>query len=571
MPEVTGRSIVCGLPGGPRQAGPQADLLAFRALNPATGEELPTVFYSATSDEVRAACAGAARAFEANALRPRGDRAALLERIADEIDGFGEGLLELASRETGLSVARLAPERDRTSATLRMFAETVREGSWVRAVVDAREVSRDALLGPSGAQGVRPDLRAMLRPLGPVAVFGASNFPLAYSTAGTDTSSALAAGCPVVVKGHPSHPGTGELVAHAIRRAVDALSFDPGTFSFLHSGGGGARENAVGKELVQDRNIRAVGFTGSLRGGMALAELARTRTHGPVADPIPVFAEMGSTNPVFVLPGALARAGEAIADRLFASFTASAGQMCTCPGLIFVTEGPAAAAFVERMGAKVTAGTSLTMLSFRVREGYHERVVETVRTPGVTLAARGTLRPTGGDAAAGGVSGPGIGTLPNRAAFESVAMLFSTTLEAFRVNESLREECFGPSTIVVVCPTPESLVEAAELVQGSLTASVYSHVRSDGLADGPEVEAARERDRALAVRLLAVLERRAGRVIFDGVPTGVTVSEAMVHGGPYPASNQAHATAVGARAAERWCRAVCYQNVPRELLPEELR
>jgi 2,5-dioxopentanoate dehydrogenase len=568
---ITGRSLVAGIPVGPRQAGPHADVLAFRALNPATGEELPTVFYSASSEEIRDAGIAAARAYSATLLRSAQDRAALLAGIAAQLDDIRDDVISIASKETGLSSSRLGHECERATSTLRMFADLVRDGSWVRAVVDPARAAAGTMCSP--------DLRLMLRPLGPVAVFGASNFPLAYSTAGTDTSSALAAGCPVIVKGHPSHPATGEMVAHAIVRAVDAAGFDPGLFSFLHSGGGGARESAVGRELVQLPMIRAVGFTGSYRAGTAIEELCRARTANGRPDPIPMFAEMGSTNPVFVLPALLERRAKALAATLFASMTNSAGQMCTCPGLIVIPETAGAAEFVAEFERLVSASGGMTMLSFRVREGYHERVVELVRTPGVTLNARGALATSGpglgassgvvtqlgsgAHSGSGSVIGSGLGSLPNRPALESVAMVFSCSLSAFRTAETVRDECFGPSTVIVRCPAADDLIEAAELIRGSLTASVFTRLHAD--------DAVGDADRVLAVRLLAALERRAGRIVFDGVPTGVAVSPAMVHGGPFPATNQPHATAVGPHAVERWCRPVCYQNVPTDLLSPELR
>lgn len=561
---ITGRSLVAGIPVGPRHAGPHADVLAFRAINPATGEELPTVFYSASGEEIRDAGVAAARAFAASSVRSAADRADLLAGIATQLDEIRDAVISIATKETGLSSARrLGPELERATGTLRMFADVVRDGSWVRAAVDpSRAPAHTART---------PDLRRMLRPLGPVAVFGASNFPIAYSTAGTDTSSALAAGCPVIVKGHPSHPGTGEMVAHAIARAIDSTGFDPGMFSFLHSGGGGSRELAVGRELVQLPAVRAVGFTGSYRAGMAIEELCRSRQLNGRPDPIPMFAEMGSTNPVFVLPALLERRAPELAATLFTSMTSSAGQMCTCPGLIVIPESAGAAEFVAEFERLVSASGGMTMLSFRVREGYHERVVELVRTPGVTLNARGSLEQPhthgiGAQAGAGtgpAALGPGVGSLPNRPALESVAMVFSCTLSAFRTADTLRDECFGPSTVIVRCPTAEDLIEAAELIRGSLTASVFTRLGADGHVS--------ESDRVLAVRLLATLERCVGRIIFDGVPTGVAVSPAMVHGGPFPATNQPNSTAVGSHAMERWCRPICYQNVPPDLLNAELR
>ncbi|MDX2146770.1 MAG: aldehyde dehydrogenase family protein [Planctomycetota bacterium] len=566
----TGRSIIAGRPGGasggPPRGSREADLLSFHAVDPRTGRELEGVYQSATTAQVAEACEAAERAFRANSARPPEDRAALLERIADVIDASAPSLLALASSETGLSVERLTPELKRTTFNLREFAKVVRAGAWLRRVVNRHRDRTD--------HAAHPDLASLLKPLGPVGVFGASNFPLAYSTAGTDTSSALAAGCSVVVKGHPSHPGTGEVVAQSVAAAVQELGFDPGTFSFLHSGGGGPREAAVGLELVRHPAIRAIGFTGSCSGGMALAEAARTRmvegassefaggfgVEGPVADPIPVFAEMGSTNPVFILPGALRAMGDEVADAVYSSFTNSAGQMCTCPGLIFVAAGEDATRFVSLLAQRVRASEGQVMLSFRVREGYHRRILELIHTQGVRLLARGALAQESrgggvGEAAGQPIAGVGVGSLPDRAALDSVAMLLHTTLDVFLTKGTTRDECFGPSTLIVECPSAEDMVRAARAVQGSLAASIYARV---GGAIPPE-------DAALVHKLVALLERRVGRLVFDGVPTGVVPLEAMVHGGPFPATNMPQATAVGARAIERWCRPVCYQDWPAEL------
>src|SRR6185295_1632722 len=298
-PKILGRSLIAGAPGGPQKASEAADP-SFRAVAPTTGQELAPPMYAATTAEVTAACSAAWEAFYSLAERPARERASLLDTAAANISALGDSLIDLASEETGLTPPRLVSERDRTVNTLRMFAETIREGSWVRASIDSPDATRRPL--------AKPDLRRMLLPVGPVAVFGASNFPLAYSAAGTDTSSALAAGCPVVVKGHPSHPGTGELVAHAINKAIKELGLHAGIYSYLHAGG--KREQLVGAELVKNPCIRAVGFTGSYGGGMALHKLAAAER----PDPIPVFAEMGSINPVFLLTQALNTSATSIAE-----------------------------------------------------------------------------------------------------------------------------------------------------------------------------------------------------------------------------------------------------------------
>ncbi len=526
-----GRSLVAGA----TTSSPASPLVPaeskFYSVDPHSGDRLPTMYLAATLDEVDTAAWAAWNAFHAMGERSAADRAALLEAIADSIMDLGEHLLAVASDETGLGPARLVSERERTVGTLRLFAGVVSEGSWVEAAIDTGQASRRPT--------PRPDIRRMLRPLGPVAVFGAGNFPLAYSTAGGDTASALAAGCPVVVKGHPAHPGTGELVAHAVAHAIDTLRWDPGTFSFLHAGG--AREMDIGQHLVRHPAIRAVGFTGSVGGGMALARLAADRP-----DPIPVFAEMGSTNPVFTLPSALESQAGAIAERLVNSMTASHGQMCTCPGLIFAPRGPGADTLMKAMVKALDALVPQAMLSHRTRANFSRRVGEVAAVPGVEV--RGGSPQAGHREAATDVYEPGT---PIR----SSAVLFRTTFETFRKNPALHDEVFGPAAILIICDDDEQLAAAAASIQGSLTGTIWA-----GAADG-----------LLARRIQSILEQRVGRIIFNGVPTGVEVVPAMVHGGPYPATNQPHTSAVGPSAIRRWARPVAYQNVPDSFLPPELR
>lgn len=528
----TGRSIVAGKTIAPA-AGPIQDHDSkFHAIDPHSGHELPTLYLAAKAEDVDKAAWAAWQAFHAMGTRSGADRAALLERIAEGIAGLGEDLLAVASDETGLGPARLVSERDRTINTLRMFAELVRRGDWVGAIIDTGQISRRPV--------PKPDVRTMLRPLGPVAVFGAGNFPLAYSTAGGDTASAFAAGCPVVVKGHPGHPGTGELVAQAVARAVEECGFDPGTFSFLHAGG--VREMAIGEQVVRHPAVRAVGFTGSFGGGTALARLASER-----ADPIPVFAEMGSTNPVFVLPSALDSQADAIAERLVQSATNSGGQMCTCPGLIFAIRGEGAEKLQRSMAKMLNEMPPQTMLNPRTRATFARRAEEVAAVPGVEVRA-GSVQAghrTSRDAEQHVVGSP----------IRASAALFRTSFETFRRTPTLHEEIFGPAAVLVMCGDEQQLVEAAAAIQGSLTGTIWA-----GSAD-----------EELARRLQQVLEQRVGRLIYNGVPTGVEVCEAMVHGGPFPATNQAQSTAVGPRAIQRWCRPVAYQNTPDGLLPAELR
>jgi 2,5-dioxopentanoate dehydrogenase len=526
-----GRSIVaCRAVEGPGTPVLPADS-KFYAVDPHSGNDLPTVYLAASPKEVEDAGWKAWAAFHADAERSPEQRARLLEAIAAGIMGLGEDLLALAADETGLGPARLVSERERTVNTLKLFAGVVRTGEWVEAVIETGQ--------PSRRPTPKPDLRKMLRPLGPVAVFGAGNFPLAYSTAGGDVASALAAGCPVIVKGHPGHPGTGELVAQAVAHAVEETGFDPGTFSFLHAGG--EREIDVGQRLVKHPAVRAVGFTGSLGGGMSLVRIAAERP-----DPIPVFAEMGSTNPVFVLPGAAEAQPEAIAERLYSSATSANGQMCTCPGLVFVARGSGAEAIMRAIAKVMNEASPQMMLSRRTRRIFAKRIEEVAGVSGIEVRG-GSPQAAHRDAKAA-EDAPGT---PVRCS----GVMFKTTFDVFRRSATLHEEVFGPALIVVVCENEGQLADAAANIHGSLTGTIWA-----GAADSN-----------IAKRIEMILEQRVGRIVFNGVPTGVEVSAAMVHGGPYPATSRPESTAVGPEAIRRWARPVCYQNVPEAFLPPELR
>ncbi len=515
---VTGHSIVNG------QISTQGeDPLPFQAFASPSGVPIALSFHAASASEIEHAAHAAWRAFHLLAQRTRDDRALLLDRIAANIDALGDDLVAWACAETGLTAARIRAERDRTTFTLKMFAQLVREGTWVRAAIDIGEPTRKPI--------PRPDIRRMLRPLGPVAVFGAGNFPLAYSAAGGDTASALASGCPVIVKGHPGHPGTGELVAHAITKSVAESGLDPGTFSYLHAGG--PREMEIGAALIRHPCIRAVGFTGSLEGGTALAKIASERP-----DPIPVFAEMGSTNPVFLLKNALQSQGDSIAEKLAASITSSNGQMCTCPGLIFALRDDATEQTIRHLATLLENAPPQPMLNRRTMEVLARRVGEVTTTEGVELRA--------GRAVVVNARNPTIASGP---------ALFRTTLASFRAKRTLHKECFGPVAIFVLCETEQELLDAVALTQGSLTGSIFAGAM----------------DATLSAKVQAILEHRVGRLIFNGVPTGVEVCTAMTHGGPFPSTNQPHTTAVGALAIERWCRPVTYQNAPDQNLPDELK
>jgi NADP-dependent aldehyde dehydrogenase len=490
----------------------------FRGEDPSKGTALDPVFVESTAEEVAAACRAAAAAFEPYAALPPGRRAAFLRAIASQLLALGDALLDRASAETALPRPRLEGERARTANQARLFADLVEEGSWVDARIDRAQ--------PDRKPAPKPDLRRMLAPLGPVAVFGASNFPLAFSVAGGDTVSALAAGCPVVVKAHPAHPGTSELAARAVLAAAAETGMPDGVFSMVLG-----PSPAVGQALVAHLAIQAVGFTGSFRGGKALMDAAARRSQ-----PIPVFAEMGSANPVFVLPGALAERGEAIADALAASVTLGGGQFCTNPGLTLVAPSGAADAFVARLGAKLAGSPAGTMVHAGIKAAYDAEVGAIAGLPGVTLAARSSAH------------GP-------NAATEAQPALLVADAGALGAQARLGEELYGPVTLAVRCRTREELLEAARRLHGHLTATVHA----------TDADLAANRD------LVAILARKAGRLLLNGVPTGVEVAHAMHHGGPWPASSDPRATYVGAAAILRFARPVCWQDFPDAALPEELR
>lgn len=507
MSELRGLSFLGG-----RRAEPGER--TFAAEDPATGERLPPAFFAASDADVDAACS---RAYAASAVlraTPPAVRAAFLNDVASALEGDPHSVIGRARRETGLPEARLKSEMTRTCHQLRLFAGVVLQGAWVDARIDTAD---------PGRRPAKPDVRSMRVSIGPVAVFGASNFPLAFSVAGGDTVSALAAGNPVVVKAHPAHPGTSELVGSILLACVSRAGLPDGAFSLLFDDG-----LSAGQALVQHPLVAAVGFTGSRAGGEALMQLAAAR---PV--PIPVFAEMGSVNPVIVLPGALRERGPVIADGLHASFTLGVGQFCTNPGVVLVPEGTQGDAFLSRL-AELTAGTAAgTMLSPRLRNAYESGLAR-LRDLGAKRAASG---PEGGGSASG------------RAA------LWQTDLGRVLREPALLAEVFGPSTLVVRWGSDEELRSFVETLEGQLTATV--HAEEGELAERAE--------------LLASLAARAGRLVFNQFPTGVEVNDAMVHGGPFPATSDGRSTSVGARAIERFSRLVSYQNAPDAVLPDELK
>ncbi|HWA92970.1 MAG TPA: aldehyde dehydrogenase (NADP(+)) [Terracidiphilus sp.] len=491
-----------------------AGLGAFAAMNPQSGEKLEPQYFSASVDEVDAAANLAAEAFTSFAQTSGKKRAAFLRRVADGLDAAKEELAERAHLETALPMPRLLGETGRTSGQLRMFAGVVEEGSWVNARIDPALPERTPL--------PRPDLRSMLRPLGPVAVFGASNFPLAFSVAGGDTASALAAGCPVVVKAHPAHPGTSELVARIIADAVKAEGLHEGVFSMVFDIG-----IEAGAALVTHPAIKAVAFTGSLRGGRALMDLVAGRE-----DPIPCFTEMSSGNPVFVLPGALKKGPVELAKGLFGSFTLGAGQFCTKPGIVLMAEQPETAAFLAELQSLTELAQPFTLLTAGIAREY-ERATQARRESAAVSAQA--------DVTASGV--------------QAAATLFSTSLEQFLEEPELGDEIFGPDTLLVACKSTDEYVRAAQALDGHLTATIFGT----------------DEDLAAHSELVRILEQKAGRIIFNGFPTGVEVCHAMVHGGPYPSTSDARFTSVGSLAIYRFARPVCFQGFPQAMLPDELK
>jgi alpha-ketoglutaric semialdehyde dehydrogenase len=488
---------------------------SFKAIAAATGAAIEPSFSVATAEDVAAACAAAEAAFPTYSGLPRETRAKFLEAIASEIEALGDALVERAMQESGLPQARLTGERGRTANQLRLFAKELRLGDYLRARIDHALPERTP---------PKPDLRLRMIPLGPVAVFGASNFPLAFSTAGGDTASALAAGCTVVVKGHPAHPGTSELIAGAISRAAEATGMPEGVFSLVNG-----TSNALGEALVTDPRIKAVGFTGSRGGGLALVKLAQNR---PV--PIPVYAEMSSINPVFLLPAALEARAEALGAAYVSSVTMGAGQFCTNPGLVLALQSPALDRFVTAASESMTCAVPQTMLTPGIHKAYESGVARWASAPAIKLLAEG-------QEANGPTAGQGA--------------LFTMTGADFIADPSHAEEVFGATSLLVRCADLDEMLTVVALLEGQLTATLH-------LDDG---------DTDVAQKLVPILERLVGRILANGWPTGVEVTDAMVHGGPYPSTSDGRSTSVGTLAIDRFLRPVSYQDLPAALLPAELR
>jgi 2,5-dioxopentanoate dehydrogenase len=509
-PSLAGRSLIGGQMGAPEGR-------RFYGVNPADGSQLEPPFYSATARDIAQAAQLAASAFPAFAALGGRERAALLRRIADGLKSQGAAIVERAHRESGLPLARLEGELGRTTGQLRLFAEVLEEGSWVNARIDEADPQRKPL--------PRPDVRSMLRALGPVAVFGASNFPLAFSVAGGDTASALAAGNPVVVKAHPAHPGTSELVGKVIQNSVGESGLPAGVFSLLFDAG-----VEVGVALVQHPAIKAIAFTGSASGGKALMNLAAGRP-----EPIPCYAEMGSTNPLFVLPGAMRERSETLARGLQTSFTLGSGQFCTKPGLVFVPQGESLE-FVETLRSGVGALGHQGMLTSAIAAKYKQ-------------AIQGRLLEAQAEPIAGTKEAVDDGHA------RGAATIFGVSLADFAAHPELGEEVFGPTTLLVYYGEPSDLVGAARGLHGHLTATIHGT----------------EADIAGAQELVRVLETKVGRILFNGYPTGVEVCHAMVHGGPFPATSDGRSTSVGTQAILRFARPICYQDCPDAALPPELQ
>lgn len=506
MPEILGHNFIAGQRSA---AGTQR----LQSLDATTGEPLPYGFVQATEGEVAEAAEAAQAAFAAFRQLAPTRRAELLEAIAAELDALDDDFVAIVCRETALPAARIQGERGRTSGQMRLFAQVLRRGDYLGARIDLAQPDRQPL--------PRVDLRQMRIGVGPVAVFGASNFPLAFSTAGGDTAAALAAGCPVVFKAHSGHMATADLVGCAIERAAARTGMPKGVFNMVFGAG-------VGEPLVKHPAIQAVGFTGSLKGGDALCRMAAERPQ-----PIPVFAEMSSINPVIVLPGALAKRGQAIARELAGSVCLGAGQFCTNPGLVIGLQSPAYSQLLEDLGSHLDQQAGQTMLNAGGLRSYasglehlhaHDGIVHLAGQPQTGPQARAQL-------------------------FEAEARLLVES------DPLLQEEVFGPTTVAVQARDEEQLRSALQGLRGQLTATLIGE---------PE-------DFAAFAWLVPLLEEKVGRILVNGYPTGVEVCDAMVHGGPYPATSDARGTSVGTLAIDRFLRPVCYQNYPQALLPEPLR
>ncbi len=489
----------------------------YQAVDPASAELLTPAMSTASEAQVDAAVQAAAEAFASYRHTSLAERAKFLRCCADEILALGDALTERVCAETGYPAARAEGERARTCGQLRMFADYIETGDHLDARIDTAQPERQPL--------PKPDLRYLNQALGPVAVFGVANFPLAFSVAGGDTASALAAGCPVVVKSHPSHPGTSELVARALATAVEKSGMPSGVFSLLRGG------NDVGARLVQAPQIKAVGFTGSFSGGMALHKLANER-----AEPIPVFAEMSSINPLVLLPEALKNSAESIAKGFVGSMTLGTGQFCVKPGLVLALEGIELEEFLSAASEQLQNTDAGVMLNEGISSSYDQGLTGHLGRDFVQLLAQGR-------------------EAQSEQGFTARPTLLRTSAEDFLKHPEVHDELFGPTSLVVVCKDPAQLRSVLDTLGGQLSGTIHST---------PE-ELARHRE------LVDLLTEKVGRLVINGFPTGVEVCPSMMHGGPFPASTDARFTSVGTAAIKRFLRPVCYQDFPEPLLPEALR
>ena len=499
--------------GFEKKASGEKKLFSFSTV---LKNNLPGEFSVATEQEINDAISKATSAFEIYKRTSFEERAKFLDTIADEIMQLDE-LTQRAHLESGLPEARITGERGRTVGQLKLFASLLREGSYVEAIIDTALPDRQPL--------PRSDLRRMMHPIGPVAVFAASNFPLAFSTAGGDTASALAAGCPVIVKAHSSHLGTNELIATAIINAAQKCNMPDGVFSSLIGEG-----SQLGQQLVKHPQIKAVGFTGSYRAGMSLLKAAINERE----EPIPVYAEMSSINPLLILPNKMKDDVDAVVSQVSGSITLGVGQFCTNPGLLFVVKDDHTEAFIQKLAQSLQQVLPATMLNQTICSAYHKERRQLVSHKGVDAVWIGE---------------------DTNAEYKGSASLAQTTATNFIQNHNLQNEVFGPSSLVVVCKDEKELQSALHSLHGQLTGTII------GTSD----------DFQKFQNCIDILISKVGRVIYNGVPTGVEVCHAMMHGGPFPATTFAHFTSVGTEAIKRFLRPVCYQDCPQEFLPGALK
>lgn len=500
---ITGKNLI-------GQEGSAQSNNTFQAYNPNSGAFLPEKFHSATFEETNKALQLAASCYPIYSKLPSGRRAEFLTAICEEILKLGDDLLIRAHAETGLPIARLRNERERTIKQISQFVELLQNGSWVEATIDT--------------QGTN-SLRKMYVPLGVAAVFGASNFPFAYSVAGVDTGPALAAGCPVIVKAHPAHPGVSELTAGAILKAAQRTQMPDGVFSLLFDNG-----YEVASQIIKHSAVKVVTFTGSLKGGMALQKLANERK-----DPIPVYAEMGSVNPIVLLPDALKNNSHPIANKIATSITTNGGQFCTKPGLLFAINSPELDLFIQHLQKEFSGISADTLLTKGIFTTFERLSQEIIQQESVSLAATSQLTKAGQN--------------------DAIPLIAQTDAQSFIQNQAFHEEIFGPYSLLVIAENIDQLKKAVSSIDGQLTASLFMELE----------------EQELGGEILSVLKEKAGRIIVNGVPTGVEVSSSMHHGGPFPATTHPFFTSVGKDSILRFVRPQTYQNWPEELLPPELK